>query len=809
MAGSSIDGLISGLDTTTIISQLMTIERQPQDQLKSKQNDANTTLSVYRALNTKFNSLATAASSLSRVADWRLMKATSSSGAAVASATSGAQVGALSFTVQYLSRAGTIASTGTVGSTSNVVAGGPVLVAKGAGVLGFSGLSAGAGLTVGPHTLEVTQATAGAVQTATAALAGATTFAADSTLDVTVNGAARTYTIAAGSYSPAQLAAALQTASGGDLTAAVGSDGKLSITTTLEGSTASLAVIGGTAAADLFLAAGGPAAAGTDGAVSVDGGAAITVSAAGPGLTRSLAGANGTIEAAFAGGLRLGKSTLANVDPGNGSLAALVDAVNASGSGISAAAVKVGAAAYRLQLASTTTGAASDISVDPQHLVGGMASFSTVQSGRDALIQIGDGDGAYTVSSATDSLTDVLPGVTFSLKAADPNAVITVTVAQDGEALADRVSKMVDAANAAVAFIADQSSYDPETKTAGLLLSDGMTRTLQQQVYAAISDAVPGATLGSPGSAGISLNKDGSISFDRAKFTAAYAKNPDAVASLFRAGGTATDSHVSFLTASAKTKAGAYAVTVTTPAAQAEADGSALSGAGLVADETIDVRSGAVSLSYAAHAGATLDSVAAGLNAAFAEKGMALSAQVVSGRLVVRTSGYGAGATFDIRSSALGAAGAQTGLVSASGQWETHTGTNVAGTINGVAATGNGQVLISPATDQTLGGLALTVTATAAGAYGTFTYVPGAAQRLNMVASGAVAFGSGSITTAISGKQSQIKDLGTQISNWDDRLAAREALLKTQYANLETALGKLKDQSSWLAGQLASLPTTK
>jgi flagellar hook-associated protein 2 len=72
-----------------------------------------------------------------------------------------------------------------------------------------------------------------------------------------------------------------------------------------------------------------------------------------------------------------------------------------------------------------------------------------------------------------------------------------------------------------------------------------------------------------------------------------------------------------------------------------------------------------------------------------------------------------------------------------------------------------------------------------------------------------VAFGSGSITTAISGKQSQIKDLGTQISNWDDRLAAREALLKTQYANLETALGKLKDQSSWLAGQLASLPTTK
>ena len=42
MASSSVDGLISGLDTTTIISQLMTIERQPQDQLKSKKNDTST-----------------------------------------------------------------------------------------------------------------------------------------------------------------------------------------------------------------------------------------------------------------------------------------------------------------------------------------------------------------------------------------------------------------------------------------------------------------------------------------------------------------------------------------------------------------------------------------------------------------------------------------------------------------------------------------------------------------------------------------------------------------------------------------------
>ena len=810
MAGtSSVDGLVSGLDTTTIISQLMSIEKQPQDALKQKQSDANTMVSVYQALNTKFAALQSAAQSISRVADWQVMKATSSSSNVTATATSAAGTGALSFTVQQLSRAGSVASTGTVASTSVVVANGPVLLAQGADVLGIGGLSAGAGLTTGAHTVEVTQATTGATQTGTAALAATTTFATDATLAVTVDGVAKTYTIAAGSYSAAQLAAAVQQASGGDLTAAVGADGKLALTTTHEGSAASLAVTGGSAAASLSLDTGAPAAAGTDGAVSVDGGAAIAVTSAGPGVTQSLAGANGTIDATFAGGLRLGKATLANVDPGNGSLASLVDAVNASGSGISAAAVKVGESGYRLQFSSTATGANSDISVDTQHLIAGMDSYATVQAGRDAIIKIGEGAGAYEVRSSSDTLTDVLPGVTLQLNQADPDTVVTVSVAQDGSSLADKVGALVDAANGAVSFIASQSSYDPNTKTAGLLLSDGLARTLQSQVYAAISDLVPGAKLGAPGSAGISLAKDGTISFDKSAFLTAYAKDPDAVAGLFRAGGSATDSHVSFLTASATTKAGTYAVHVTQPATQAEADGTALSGAGLAAAETIDVRVGGptgTTATYAAAAGASLATVAAGLNAAFAEKGLAVSAQVVSGKLVIRSAAYGSGTNFEVRTSAVGAAGDQTGLAASAGVWEAHSGTDVAGTINGVAATGSGQVLIAPATDTTLGGLALTVSATAAGD-SSFTYAPGAAMRLNMVASAATDFSNGSITNAINGEQSTIRDLTDQIADWDERLQQRQDLLKMQFANLETALGKLKDQSSWLSGQLASLPT--
>lgn len=808
MPTSSVDGLVSGLDTTTIISQLMSIEKQPQDALKTKKTDVGNEIAVYQVLNQKFSTLSSAAHDVALTSGWTAMKATSSSPNVTATASAGASSGMIAFTVQSLARAGAVASTGTVGSSAAVVAGGPVVLSKGADALGFSRVGAGAGLTTGAHTIVVTQATTGATASGTAVLGATTTFAADATLDVTVDGVAKTYTVAAGSYSPAQLAAAVTQASGGDLRASVDSSGKLVLATTHEGSAASLAVTGGTAAAPLALATGGPATTGTDGVVSVDGGPPVTVISAGAGSTTTLAGPNGAIDVTLAGGLRAGTATVLEVNPSGGSLGSLVDAINAAGAGISAAAVMVGTNSYRLQVSSTTTGANSNVLVDGQNVNPALGSFAAVQSGADARIHIGEGPGAYDVSSSTNSITNLLPGVSVSLLAADPNTTVTVSVAQDAGALADKVAGLVDAANQAVSYINSNSTYDPQTNKAGVLLADGTARSLADQVYSAVSSLVSTSSLGSAGAVGISLVKDGTISFDRNKFLAAYAANPDGVAGLFRQGGTATDTHVGFVAASAKTVPGTYSVNVTQVASQAQAAGTALSGAGLAAAETIDVRVGGATgtvASYAAHAGETLDSVAAGLNAAFAQQSLALSAQVVNGALVIRSSQYGSAQKFDIRSSAVGA-GDQTGLVSAAGTWQPHAGTDVAGYINGVFSSGNGQTLQSPATDPTLGGLALTVTATTTGPLGTFNYNPGIAARLDSVASNAVDFGSGAITTAISGRQSSITDLDAQISDWDTRLAAKEAMLRQQFADLETALGKLKDQSSWLAGQLSGLP---
>jgi flagellar hook-associated protein 2 len=64
---------------------------------------------------------------------------------------------------------------------------------------------------------------------------------------------------------------------------------------------------------------------------------------------------------------------------------------------------------------------------------------------------------------------------------------------------------------------------------------------------------------------------------------------------------------------------------------------------------------------------------------------------------------------------------------------------------------------------------------------------------------------SGTVTDVITGRKTEIESLNGQISNWDVRLLSRREALQRQYAALETALGKLNNQSSWLSGQIASL----
>jgi flagellar hook-associated protein 2 len=66
----------------------------------------------------------------------------------------------------------------------------------------------------------------------------------------------------------------------------------------------------------------------------------------------------------------------------------------------------------------------------------------------------------------------------------------------------------------------------------------------------------------------------------------------------------------------------------------------------------------------------------------------------------------------------------------------------------------------------------------------------------------------GTITNKITGDQSQISSLGTQIADWDLRLASRKATLQHTYSAMEVQLNALKSQQASLTSQLSSFTSS-
>jgi flagellar hook-associated protein 2 len=300
---------------------------------------------------------------------------------------------------------------------------------------------------------------------------------------------------------------------------------------------------------------------------------------------------------------------------------------------------------------------------------------------------------------------------------------------------------------------------------------------------------------------GITVTRQGTVNFDRAKFLAAYADDPAAVAAIFEEKGTSTTGDVRLVLGSPRAQAGTYGVEVTAAATKATATGTAPAGGSLKDPETITISSGGKTATYVTTSNEAVEDVATGLNTAFATDGLGLVASVESGALVVRSAAYGDAATFTV--DAASTANRQSGLVVG-----TYKGTNVAGQFRlgdgtVVAATGKGNVLSAGTDTAPLFGLAVEVFGAPVGA--SITYSPGLARRLEGVGVSAVDTGVGVLKLASDSRKKQVEEYQDQIESWDTRLAMREAALRKQFNAMEVALGRLRDQSTWLSGQLASL----
>jgi flagellar hook-associated protein 2 len=102
--GLSIDGLSSGLDTTSLINSLMTLEAAPQNLIKSKAAAVQTRISALQGLNSAVADLATKAGKLAEPKGLELYTASSSSAKVTTTVGAGAKPGAIEFTTSRLAQ---------------------------------------------------------------------------------------------------------------------------------------------------------------------------------------------------------------------------------------------------------------------------------------------------------------------------------------------------------------------------------------------------------------------------------------------------------------------------------------------------------------------------------------------------------------------------------------------------------------------------------------------------------------------------------------------------------------------------------
>lgn len=425
------------------------------------------------------------------------------------------------------------------------------------------------------------------------------------------------------------------------------------------------------------------------------------------------------------------------------------------------------------------------------------------QAARDAVITV---DG-ISVSRAGNAMDDVIGGVNLQLMRADPGHTLTLEVRPNLDGAIGEVRSFVQAYNQVVDMIAGAQSYDSETNTGGPLLSNMTVRSLEDALRRTVTGllTVPGGDSTTLASVGITSDRQGKLSLDAAKLQSALEANPAAVAKLFGVGGVASDSQVQFVSASRDTHdsgAAGWAVHITRAAEQATASSAALAG-GITATETLTFNG---TQPIILTAGMSLEQARDHLNGWFGIYGLEYEASVSGDRLQIAHAQYGSNHGFSVASSLdRGAGGTDLGGAAA-GQAEQYAGVDVAGTINGEAATGRGRHLTGAEGNATTAGLVLRITAQAPGDLGAITVFKGAAARLSDYIQLATAGEHAAMTQGAAGITAGIQDMDREIERMEERVEMYVERMRARFTAMERTVGQAQALQHYMTGQINALP---
>lgn len=222
----------------------------------------------------------------------------------------------------------------------------------------------------------------------------------------------------------------------------------------------------------------------------------------------------------------------------NATLADIAAAVNsaAGGKGVTASVVTANDGQH-LVFSATATGSGGALNITASGGNGGLTALTNGTGGgltqsvaaADALVRV---DG-FERTSSSNTITDLVPGVDLTLTKAAAGTSYNLNVASDNSSLKSAITAYVTAYNSVVSTLKSTSSFDSATRTASALTGDSLVRTLQQQLRGQVSSNVLGLK-----DLGVTVSKDGVMSFDTTAFDKAIAADPEAAKAMFGEEGT-------------------------------------------------------------------------------------------------------------------------------------------------------------------------------------------------------------------------------------------------------------------------------
>ncbi len=602
----SVDGVISGLRTGDIVDQLMALERRPLTLLQQRKTRLQQRAAAMADLSSTLEALQTKIANLTLASATNIKTTTSSAGTQVtATATADAVNGNYKVNIsqiatatrarsttalgQAISRVSSLSTAGFATTPTNgtlSINGVAVTVADvtsttlddgtGASLVSLIN-AAGAGVTASvvadsdgrlnrlqllssagqsiqlgagadtSNLMSVLNLSGAQVTGNTAANVDGTPVVAAGTISTsfTINGTTVTLNTDAGNTA-AQNAVAIQdaiNAAGAGVTASVNVDDSLHLATDTLGSSTAIVIAGAVAGTGLSV---GTTQNGTDKVVSTANLGTISSSAAISGASSRLSTAIAGLDVDGNGSFKI--NGVAISFNGSEALSTILSRINASGAGVAAVYDRV---TDQVTLTANTTGTAlislEDVTGNFLSAVG--VSGATQSVGQNALYTVDSVNGGQQLSSQSNTVSGIIPGVTLYLQDVTTSEA-TIRVSQDTGTATTAVQGFVDQYNKAVALIHKYKDYNATTKQSAVLTNDTRLVGIESQLRRLLSASAIGATgsyktmvdIGvSTGKYGSAVGTTGTLTLDTAKLTTALQDNPSAVnAVLGRFSNTAT-----------------------------------------------------------------------------------------------------------------------------------------------------------------------------------------------------------------------------------------------------------------------------